>query len=143
VETSPAVVALTESAGLVDAFRASNPAEAGPTSRQPVTVAERRARRRIDYIFLVPGRRAAGAVIASRVVLDSPGALPDGRPLWPSDHYGVLADLALPRLSPAGTPGVAQRPIPTGEAPGPDAAARANHPAPGALSTSDRRHPPP
>jgi hypothetical protein len=34
-------------------------------------------------------------VVASRVVLDAPGRRPDGRPLWPSDHYGVLAEIVL------------------------------------------------
>jgi len=28
-------------------------------------------------------------------VVDAPGRLPDGSTLWPSDHYGVLADLAV------------------------------------------------
>jgi hypothetical protein len=34
-------------------------------------------------------------VRASRVVLDTPGRLANGGVLWPSDHYGVLADLDL------------------------------------------------
>jgi hypothetical protein len=33
--------------------------------------------------------------MASRVVVDAPGHLPDGSVLWPSDHYGVLADLVV------------------------------------------------
>lgn len=37
-----------------------------------------------------------GRVPASRVVLDRPGRGPDGGPLWPSDHYGVLAEIELP-----------------------------------------------
>jgi hypothetical protein len=28
-------------------------------------------------------------------VLDHPGQLPDGRTLWPSDHYGVLAEVDI------------------------------------------------
>ena len=28
-------------------------------------------------------------------MVDTPGRLPDGTALWPSDHYGVLADLAI------------------------------------------------
>jgi hypothetical protein len=35
------------------------------------------------------------------VVVDQPGRLPDGTALWPSDHYGVLADLAV--FPPPGT----------------------------------------
>ena len=42
-----------------------------------------------------PGRAFPGAVMDSRVVVDAPGRLPDGTPLWPSDHYGVLADLTV------------------------------------------------
>jgi hypothetical protein len=34
-------------------------------------------------------------VAASRIVLDTPHRLPDGSTLWPSDHYGVLADLIV------------------------------------------------
>jgi hypothetical protein len=39
----------------------------------------------------------------SRVVVDAPSRLPDGTPLWPSDHYGVLADLAVFPPSSTGT----------------------------------------
>lgn len=95
VEGSPAITALTVDAGFIDSFRVANPQEPGSTAHQPVTATERRARRRIDYVFLVPGRRVPGAVVASRVVLDRPGVLPGGGALWPSDHYGVLAELAL------------------------------------------------
>jgi hypothetical protein len=34
-------------------------------------------------------------VRSSRVVLNTPGRLGNGAVLWPSDHYGVLADLEL------------------------------------------------
>lgn len=47
---------------------------------------------RIDYCLLAPGTRLT--VVASEVVLDRPGPGPDGRPLWPSDHYGLLTELA-------------------------------------------------
>jgi hypothetical protein len=43
----------------------------------------------------VPGLEVRADVRRSRVVLDVPHRLPDGRTLWPSDHYGVLAELAL------------------------------------------------
>jgi hypothetical protein len=54
-------------------------------------------RRRVDYVLLLPGSRVAARVVSSRVVLDTPGRRADGGPLWPSDHYGVLAEI---RLSP-------------------------------------------
>jgi hypothetical protein len=47
----------------------------------------------VDYVFLAPGHVVAGTVRASRVVLNTPRRLGDGRLLWPSDHYAVLADL--------------------------------------------------
>jgi hypothetical protein len=34
-------------------------------------------------------------VLSSRVVLDKPERRRDGSTLWPSDHYGVLADVEL------------------------------------------------
>jgi endonuclease/exonuclease/phosphatase family metal-dependent hydrolase len=95
VEGSPAIRALVAEARLVDSFRAANPDTPGFTVWQPVTAPDRRALRRVDYVFLVPGRRSPGAVVESRVVVDTPGRQPDGSVLWPSDHYGVLADLTL------------------------------------------------
>jgi endonuclease/exonuclease/phosphatase family metal-dependent hydrolase len=95
VESSVAITSLVGETGLVDSFRTANPDAPGFTVWQPVTVAERRVLRRVDYVFLAPGRIFSGAVVASRVVVDRPGHLPDGTALWPSDHYGVLADLLV------------------------------------------------
>jgi hypothetical protein len=49
--------------------------------------------RRVDYVLLLPGTEVPGTVVRSSVVLDRPRRLPDGRVLWPSDHYGVLAEI--------------------------------------------------
>ncbi|HEY7141125.1 MAG TPA: endonuclease/exonuclease/phosphatase family protein [Methylomirabilota bacterium] len=95
VEGSAAIRSLVGDAHLVDSFRAANPDTPGFTVWQPVTAPDRRALRRVDYVFLAPGRLFSGAVVESRVVVDTPGRLPDGSALWPSDHYGVLADLAV------------------------------------------------
>jgi endonuclease/exonuclease/phosphatase family metal-dependent hydrolase len=95
VESSAAIAALATDAGFVDAFRTAHPDASGLTVWQPVTAPERRVFRRVDYVFLAAGRAFGGAVVDSRVVIDTPGRLPDGSPLWPSDHYGVLADLAV------------------------------------------------
>ena len=73
----------------------ANPSAPGLTVWQRVEAPEPTVRRRVDYVFLVPGTELPGMVRGSRVVLDVPGARPDGRVLWPSDHYGVLADLAV------------------------------------------------
>jgi endonuclease/exonuclease/phosphatase family metal-dependent hydrolase len=93
VESSAPIRALRDVNGFVDAFRAANPDAPGATVWQPIEVAERRASRRVDYVFLVPGRRGRGRIRASRVVLDKPARVPGGGVLWPSDHYGVLADI--------------------------------------------------
>jgi endonuclease/exonuclease/phosphatase family metal-dependent hydrolase len=95
VESSEAVTSLIAEAGLVDAFRAKNPDAPGYTVWQPVMVPQRRAFRRVDYVLMAPGRTFPGAVLGSRIVVDAPGRLPDGSAIWPSDHYGVLADLAV------------------------------------------------
>jgi endonuclease/exonuclease/phosphatase family metal-dependent hydrolase len=48
--------------------------------------------RRIDYLFVSPEQKGGpGRVIASRVVLDAP----DARGVWPSDHFGVLAEVVV------------------------------------------------
>ena len=95
VESSEAITSLIAEAGLVDAFRAKNPDAPGYTVWQPVVVPQRRAFRRVDYVLMAPGRTFPGAVLDSRIVVDAPGRLPDGSAIWPSDHYGVLADLAV------------------------------------------------
>jgi endonuclease/exonuclease/phosphatase family metal-dependent hydrolase len=100
-EESAGIRRLTGRAGYVDAFRAANPGEPGLTVWQPVRAPVPMVRRRVDFVFLVPGHVVPGRVLSSRVVLDAPRALEDGRVLWPSDHYGVLAELdvfpAFPR----------------------------------------------
>ena len=92
-QTSPAVTFLTHDAGFVDAFALANPGAPGFTDGQDVEVARPTARQRIDYVFLSPGQRVPGRVVGSRVVLHEPSGV--GRVRWPSDHYGVLAEIAL------------------------------------------------
>jgi endonuclease/exonuclease/phosphatase family metal-dependent hydrolase len=94
-ETSRAIVALGRDRGWIDAFRMVNPDAPGLTVWQRIELAIPTVFRRVDYVFLAPGRHVRGEVRASRVVLDVPGRLHDGTPLWPSDHYGVMADLDL------------------------------------------------
>ena len=91
--TSPAVTFLTREAGFVDAFERLNPAAPGFTDGQDVSAARATANQRIDYVFLAPGQRVPGRVAGSRVVLHEPSG--QSRVRWPSDHYGVLADIAL------------------------------------------------
>ena len=86
---------LVRDAELVDAYRAANPSAGGATVWQRPGAPERTATRRIDFIFVRPGTTTPVHVRSSRVVLSTPGQLANGTPLWPSDHYGVLAELAL------------------------------------------------
>jgi endonuclease/exonuclease/phosphatase family metal-dependent hydrolase len=82
-------------AGFVDAFRAANPDGQGATVWQPIDATTRMASRRVDYIFVLPGHAIDARVPESRVVLDTPRRERDGATLWPSDHHGVLAAIAL------------------------------------------------
>jgi exonuclease III len=86
---------LTRQAGLVDAFRHMNPTAPGFTDGQHVESARRTAGQPIDYVFVAPGERVPGRIVASRVVLHEPRGA--GRVRWPSDRHGVLADIALQR----------------------------------------------
>jgi endonuclease/exonuclease/phosphatase family metal-dependent hydrolase len=92
-DTSPAVRVLTWEGGLVDAFRHANPAAPGFTDGQEVDAERATAGVRLDYVFLAPGARIPGRILASRLVLHEPRGT--GRVRWPSDHYGVLVDVAL------------------------------------------------
>jgi endonuclease/exonuclease/phosphatase family metal-dependent hydrolase len=98
-ETSPAVRLLTEEAGLIDTFRLKNPSAAGATVWQRVNHPQPMASRRVDYLFVLPGTTLPGDIRSSRVVLNSPRRLPDGRMLWPSDHYAVLSEIELAPLA--------------------------------------------
>jgi endonuclease/exonuclease/phosphatase family metal-dependent hydrolase len=91
VEGTPWIASLRSEAGFVDAFRVANPAARGFTVWQRIEARTPTVARRVDYVFVVPGREATGRVVASHVVLDQPERGQDGAMLWPSDHYGVLA----------------------------------------------------
>jgi endonuclease/exonuclease/phosphatase family metal-dependent hydrolase len=91
-ETMAAITALNGD-GFVDAFRVANPDAPGPTVWQRPGASDRTATRRVDYVFVAGAPRDVAC--ASRIVLDRPGRLPDGRTVWPSDHYGVLAELRV------------------------------------------------
>jgi endonuclease/exonuclease/phosphatase family metal-dependent hydrolase len=93
---APGLRSLLDRLGFVDAFRAADPDAPGFTVYQPVREPARMARRRVDYVLVAAGA-APARVRSSRVVLDAPGKGGDGRPLWPSDHYGVVAEVDLSR----------------------------------------------
>jgi endonuclease/exonuclease/phosphatase family metal-dependent hydrolase len=92
-ETSQVLMTLRNEAGFVDAYRLANPDAAGPTVWQRIKSKEPTVSRRVDFILLLNGRQQVASV--RRLVLDHPGQLPDGTTLWPSDHYGVLAEVDI------------------------------------------------
>lgn len=95
LEHSSAMTTLIGSANLIDTFRLMNPTALGSTVWQRVDVPTPMASRRVDYLLLRPGSGIVSRVEASRVVLNRPQKLADGRTLWPSDHYGILTEIVL------------------------------------------------
>ncbi len=78
-----------------DAYLRRHGSEAGTTwsTRNPYTAKLRflEGDRRIDYIFVSPmSRDGRGQVLECQVVLDQP----DEQGVFPSDHFGLLADIA-------------------------------------------------
>lgn len=94
-ESTEWMQALMREAALVDAYRAANPTAAGPTVWQRRDAPNPTVSRRVDFIFVQPGTALPARVRSSEVILSTPGRLANGVTLWPSDHYGVLAELAL------------------------------------------------
>lgn len=94
-ETSNVLTTLRTETGFIDAFRTVNPGINGSTVWQRIESSEPTVSRRVDFILLLNGRASKASVRSSRVVFDQPGRLPDGTVLWPSDHFGVLADIDI------------------------------------------------
>lgn len=92
-EDSTSIRLLREGLGFVDTFRAVNPFADGFTDLQEVEEDEPTTDSRIDYVLIAPGWGRSPRVVASRVVLNTPGRDDDGDALWPSDHYGVLSEV--------------------------------------------------
>lgn len=95
LEHTPAITYLTQKLGLIDTFRLMNPTTSGLTVWQRVNASTPTVFRRVDYVFLLPGKAFPGRVHSSRVILNTPHHLPDGRTLWPSDHFGVLSEVEI------------------------------------------------
>ena len=79
----------------MDLYRAANPDTRGATVWQRIRQPAPTVFRRVDYVLLRAGDGLPPDVTASRVVLNTPGRSEDGGVLWPSDHYGVLAEVRL------------------------------------------------
>jgi endonuclease/exonuclease/phosphatase family metal-dependent hydrolase len=77
-----------------DAFARRHPRSEGYTwsARNPYAARSVERNRRVDYIFVGPMKdEGPGAVLHARVVLDLAGA----EDVFPSDHFGVFAEIAL------------------------------------------------
>ena len=95
-EAAPALAVFRDD-GFIDAFRAANPTAPGLTVWQRIDAPASTAARRVDYVFLRAGNGVTTTAVSSRVVLNTPRSGADGRVLWPSDHYGVFAEIELLR----------------------------------------------
>jgi len=75
----------------LDAWRRAGDGGAGLTwsNRNPYARSEREPDRRIDYVFAgLPRRDGLGQILACRVVCDD-----ELEGVWPTDHFGVYAEL--------------------------------------------------
>jgi endonuclease/exonuclease/phosphatase family metal-dependent hydrolase len=104
VETSDPIQALVRDGGFVDVFRVANADDTGATVWQRVFAPSSTASRRVDFMFVVPGTQYTAHVRSSRVVINAPRQLPDGRTVWPSDHYGVLGEMVIVPRAPSPQP---------------------------------------
>lgn len=94
-EHSPAMAMFTREHGFIDAYRMRNRNLPGATCYQRPFAATQTASRRIDYLFVISEKAATGQIHTSKVFLDAPRQLPNGQTLWPSDHYGVFAEVSI------------------------------------------------
>jgi endonuclease/exonuclease/phosphatase family metal-dependent hydrolase len=93
-ETMPALGAFRDH-GFVDLFRAANPGTPGLTVWQRFEEPLPTVFRRVDYVFVKAGDGRETAAVSARVVLNTPETRDGGGALWPSDHYGVFAEVAF------------------------------------------------
>jgi len=93
-ETAPALGAFRDH-GFVDLFRAANPGPPGLTVWQRIEAPSPTVFRRVDYVFVRAGDGREATAVSARLVLNTPRTRDDGQALWPSDHYGVFAEVTL------------------------------------------------
>jgi endonuclease/exonuclease/phosphatase family metal-dependent hydrolase len=95
VPDSDTIRALTGN-GFIDLHAAANRGPGYTNDRDDLDIEAPQAspNQRIDYIFFRPGRRRF-TIESVQLFLDHPSAEPDGRWLWASDHFGVLARLLI------------------------------------------------
>lgn len=81
--------------GFVDLFRAANPGPPGLTVWQRIEAPSPTVFRRVAYVFVKAGDGREATAVSARVVPNIPETRDDGGALWPSDHYGVFAEVTL------------------------------------------------
>lgn len=99
-EDSPQIRLLSDN--WIDTYRWSNPESKGLTCcAEPLSGAniDSRLEKRIDYIFLRPGKKLAVEVVNSEVIFDHPYESGNEH-IWISDHIGILTTIRIsPRLA--------------------------------------------
>jgi endonuclease/exonuclease/phosphatase family metal-dependent hydrolase len=93
-----AVHAAVVDAGYVDTFRQANPGVVGATADQDPVAQADTATERIDYVFARPG--GCGLQVRSSAVIANHPSTYQGGSLWPSDHHGVVSELACAQAAP-------------------------------------------
>jgi endonuclease/exonuclease/phosphatase family metal-dependent hydrolase len=96
VPNSDTVRTMTDN-GFIDVHAAFTDAPGYTNDRDDLDIegAEAKANQRIDYVFFRPGADGSFRIDSVELLLDRPVAQPGGRWLWASDHFGVLARIAL------------------------------------------------
>ncbi len=82
-------------AGWTDTYRAANRTAKGFTSDQDPLAPRATVSSRIDYVFARPG--TCGLKVRSSAVIANKVYRVAGKPLWPSDHYGLVSEIACGR----------------------------------------------
>lgn len=98
-ETSTELTRFKDDGGFLNAFRLMNPQAEVPLVYQRIHSSEPTVSRRVDFIWLLNSDQWTATVRCSRIVLNRPERFADGTVRWPSDHYGVLADLDIIPIS--------------------------------------------
>jgi endonuclease/exonuclease/phosphatase family metal-dependent hydrolase len=79
-------------AGWTDTYRKANRTAKGFTSDQDPRAPKATVGSRIDYVFARPG--TCGLTVRSSAVIANRVYRVAGKPLWPSDHYGLVSEIA-------------------------------------------------
>ena len=94
-EEGSAVYEAVTGDGWTDTYRKANRNAKGFTSDQDPVAPKPTVTSRIDYVFARPG--SCGLAVRSSAVIANKAYRVNGKPLWPSDHYGLVSEIACGR----------------------------------------------